>query len=620
LHIATRSVASSRLIGVGQDGTAALPLRYREPIALLQFVAAGVNAHVGTSVGLITSSLRKCLGPNAGGPRRYLDIGAQNLYDASADDYREFVRYCMGVDTLTPELDRACISLAERSNPRTSPQLPWCAELFELVGWEYQSVDMHNGTIEADLNVFQLDASQIGYFDFVVNAGTTEHVLNQQLAMRTIHYAAREGGFIMHFLPSTGTYNPKFFLLLAQQNHYKIVHAGVDYQSWSNVDARHRTWAEYETAAPLLPKDVMVEFIFQREVMTDFQGCYDQRANDPDIRFDFAPPCRSLRSGGGGDTVAPEAPLLSGGLVAQVAPKAAATLLPGGRFVSVPPKAALPSEADDRLVASVTLLTKILEKCLGPNAGGPRRYLDIEPQQLHGGTADDYREFARYCLGVERLTTKIDRACASLANRSCPGSPQRPWCAELFDLVGWVYQSVGRGNLDVYELGPNERGSFDFVANFGATEHVLNQFVALSTLHEATRAGGFMIHFLPTAGFLYHGILNYNPKFFLLLGHANAYKIIHAALRKQTTESVIDGRHRSWAEYGSVSLIKTEDVSVEFILQRTNTEKFRVCYDIRGTDPNIGFDFDTPCTSLHLVAESRSPPFTGGMALSRRRI
>jgi hypothetical protein len=559
---------------------------------------------VGTSVALITKSLQKCLGPNAGGPRRYLDIGAQNLYDASADDYREFVRYCMGVNTLTPELDRACIGLAERSNPRTSPQLPWCAELFELVGWEYQSVDMYNGTIEADLNVFQLDASQVGYFDFVVNAGTTEHVLNQYLAMRTMHYAAREGGFMMHFVPSFGffyhclfTYNPKFFLLLAQQNCYKIIYAGLYYQSWSNVDERHRTWAEYETAADILPKDVVADVILQREVLTDFHGCHDHRPNDYHIRFDFLPPCTSLRSGG--ERAAPDATLLPGGLAQPIAPNAAASLLPGGSFVSVPPNAALASEADDRLAASVTLLTKILQKCLGPNAGGPRRYLDIEPQQLHGGTTDDYREFARYCLGVERLTTKIDRACASLAKRSRPGSSQRPWCAELFDLVGWVYQSVGYVHLDGYELGPNERGSFDFVANFSATEHVLNQFGALSTMHEATRTGGFMIHFLPAAGFLYHGILNYNPKTFLLLAQANAYKIMHAALNTHNTMSLVDGRHRSWAEYDSVSLIQTEDVSMECILQKSNMANFRGCYDIRGTDPDIRFDFDTPCASLH---------------------
>jgi hypothetical protein len=404
---------------------------------VLRLVARKVDTRVGTSVALITKSLQKCLGPNAGGPRRYLDIGAQNLYDASADDYREFVRYCMGVDTLTPELDRACISLAERSNPRTSPQLPWCAELFELVGWEYQSVDMHNGTIEADLNVFQLDASQIGYFDFVVNAGTTEHVLNQQLAMRTIHYAAREGGFMMHFVPSFGffyhclfTYNPKFFLLLARQNHYKIVYAGLYYQSWSNVDARHRTWAEYNTASRILPKDVVADVILQRGVMADFQGCHDQRANDPDIRFDFAPPCMSLRSG---SRAAPDATLLPGGLAE-----------PGGAKVALPPGAGvLDDNADDRLAASVTRLTNIFQKCLGPDVGRPRRYLDIGAQRLYGGSALDYQEFARYCLGVNRLPRRIKRACASLTERSLPGSLERPWCAELFELVGWDYRSGG---------------------------------------------------------------------------------------------------------------------------------------------------------------------------------
>jgi hypothetical protein len=184
------------------------------------------------------------------------------------------------------------------------------------------------------------------------------------------------------------------------------------------------------------------------------------------------------------------------------------------------------------------------------------------------------------------------------------------WSAGTIDRVA-PHSGKINGNSDTYQLEPGEYGSLDFVANFGTTEHVLNQFVVFSVMHDATRAGGFMIHFLPTAGFLYHGILNYNPKLFLLLAQANASRIMHAALYKQNTTSTVDGRHRSWAEYDNVSRIRTEDVSVEFILQRANTEKFRVCYDIRGTDPDIRFDFDTPCTSLHLQDAGLRPKGSG---------
>lgn len=255
---------------------------------------------MGTSVTLLTRIFQKCLGATPSGPVRYLDIGAQNLYGGSADDYREFVIYCLGAASLTPERDRACVDLAERS---ASSHPPWCSELFALVQWEYQSVDLYNGTIVGDLNVYQLASEHVHYFDFVANFGTTEHLLNQFLAFRTIHYAARAGGFIVHFLPTSGffyhclfSYNPKLFLLLAQENAYRIVHAGLFRQGASVVDRRHRKWWGYDDVSQLNLPDVLAEFIFEKQEQNDFRGCYDVVGNDYDIQWAFDQPCSSLRA------------------------------------------------------------------------------------------------------------------------------------------------------------------------------------------------------------------------------------------------------------------------------------------------------------------------------------
>ena len=254
---------------------------------------------MGTSVILLTRIVRKCLGPTPPSTVRYLDVGAQNLYGGSADDYREFVTYCLGADSLTPDHDRICIDLAERS---ASTRPPWCSELFALVGWEYQSIDMYNATITGDLNVFQLDAAHVGYFDLVANFGTTEHVFNQFLVMSTIHYAARPGGFIIHFLPTSGflyhclfSYNPKLFLLLAQANKYRIIHAGLLVESHSFVDRRHRSWWGYGNASGSRHPDLLGEFIFQKQEENDFRGCYDLNGNDYEIECAFDPPCSTVR-------------------------------------------------------------------------------------------------------------------------------------------------------------------------------------------------------------------------------------------------------------------------------------------------------------------------------------
>jgi hypothetical protein len=58
-------------------------------------------------------------------------------------------------------------------------------------------------------------------FDLVVNAGTTEHVVNQDNAFRVIHDLTKVGGVMMHEVLGGGmlthgvvSYNPQFFWLL----------------------------------------------------------------------------------------------------------------------------------------------------------------------------------------------------------------------------------------------------------------------------------------------------------------------------------------------------------------------------------------------------------------------
>jgi hypothetical protein len=257
---------------------------------------------MGTSVTILTNIFKKCLGSDPDGPRSYLDIGSQQLFGGTPEQYREFMAYCLGADALGPEHEAACRDLSERSYG-THPRQAFCVELFDLVRWDYQSLDMYNATIKADLNTFELGPKHVGHFDFVANFGTTEHVFDQRQCFQTIHSAARVGGNILHFLPSSGflyhclfSYNPKTFLLLAQANKYEIVHAAIYGQgSTSTVDQRHETWAEYGNATNLRLDDVLCEFIFRKTSDTPFQLPYDVVGNDYSIQQKFARPCASVR-------------------------------------------------------------------------------------------------------------------------------------------------------------------------------------------------------------------------------------------------------------------------------------------------------------------------------------
>jgi SAM-dependent methyltransferase len=253
---------------------------------------------------------------------------------------------------------------------------------------------------------------------------------------------------------------------------------------------------------------------------------------------------------------------------------------------------------------NVSLLLNIFRKCWGSEPGGPRSFLDIGSQHLFGGTTQDYLEFVGYCRGRDTIEPEDVDRCQDLAARSIGTHLQQTFCAELFELVGWPYESVDMyratipADLNTFTLEDRHRGAFDLVANFGTTEHVFNQVNCFENIHAAAKPGGFMFHSLPSSGFFYHCLFSYNPKTFLLLAQANQYRIVHAGLFHQGSASDVDDRHRHWAEYAAVQDIKLADVLGQFLFQKTAANEFKLPYDVVGNDYNIATDFDVACASI----------------------
>jgi hypothetical protein len=169
-----------------------------------------------------------------------IEIGAQQLSNSFlrataelAELYRLFDRE--PVDLGPPQATSSVDGMERQADTAPASQPFW-----ESLGFSYSAVEYggHRGVTSLDLNRDSVPFSLRSSFDLVVNAGTTEHVVNQENAFRVIHDLTKVGGVMMHEVPAGGmlthgvvSYNPQFFWLLCRDNGYEVIdltvaHAG----------------------------------------------------------------------------------------------------------------------------------------------------------------------------------------------------------------------------------------------------------------------------------------------------------------------------------------------------------------------------------------------------------
>jgi hypothetical protein len=110
-----------------------------------------------------------------------------------------------------------------------------------------------------------------------------------------------------------------------------------------------------------------------------------------------------------------------------------------------------------------------------------------------------------------------------------------PPARDVWQWLGFEYAAIdidgspGSIPLDLNfdEVPRKFRKHFQLVTNYGTTEHVANQLQAFKIIHDLVGRGGVMIHVLPAQGYLNHGLVNYNMKFFWMLARSNGYKWIY---------------------------------------------------------------------------------------------
>tara|TARA_R110000782_G_scaffold67650_5_gene136623 strand:+ start:13070 stop:13960 length:891 start_codon:yes stop_codon:yes gene_type:complete len=158
--------------------------------------------------------------------KRVVDLGSQELHFSDRDimsrPYREIIRRTVK-DLGGPELTDE--QLADLSNRGSA------GNFFKYIGREYKALDA-DGWFDKpfDLNLDSAHDADRNAYCLCVNAGTTEHLMDQNNAFRIIHELTRPGGLMVHGLPFLGhvdhgffNYNPNFFWALARFNSYDVL-------------------------------------------------------------------------------------------------------------------------------------------------------------------------------------------------------------------------------------------------------------------------------------------------------------------------------------------------------------------------------------------------------------
>jgi SAM-dependent methyltransferase len=186
-------------------------------------------------------------------------------------------------------------------------------------------------------------------------------------------------------------------------------------------------------------------------------------------------------------------------------------------------------------VLSLELLTRLRKS--GALAE-PTSVVEIGAQQLGNDflRARDRMENLGQLFGV---TAKLDLPAPQETYIVEGGSEHLPESAPLarpfWEWLGFEYASVdidGSPNSIPLDLNFDSipewaKGKFGLVTNFGTTEHVTNQLNAFKVIHDLTAHNGLIIHALPAQGYVNHGLVNYNPKFFWMLARSNDYRWIY---------------------------------------------------------------------------------------------
>jgi SAM-dependent methyltransferase len=196
------------------------------------------------------------------------------------------------------------------------------------------------------------------------------------------------------------------------------------------------------------------------------------------------------------------------------------------------------------------LLHEIIELKRSGALTGMTKVVEIGAQQLSNEFLRAQRLLKEACDLFERpdnlnLGTSIYAGYAGGLELQAQDAPASQ---PFWEALGFTYATIDfDGHRHSFAMDLNRdrvprawRNNFDLCINAGTTEHVANQDNAFRVMHDLVRTGGIMIHDLPAAGMLTHGLVTYTMKFFWHLCRENNYEVLRLEMTPGGTASLSD--------------------------------------------------------------------------------
>jgi SAM-dependent methyltransferase len=209
---------------------------------------------MGYSARILADVLGFDLGP------RIIDVGSQEVHIQSAED----------LATLNA-------AISNRGGEGLAVPLPAsleAVEVFKCAGFDYWrcDVDGRPNTVSIDISTMAFPHELKGNFDYVGNAGTTEHLANPTAGFALIHYLCKPGGIMFHDVPvagfdNHGLNNPtlRFWHHMIWMNGYSVVDFQVVPVELANPrDAVDRSWTYMRGTETLRGRSAMARVALRK--------------------------------------------------------------------------------------------------------------------------------------------------------------------------------------------------------------------------------------------------------------------------------------------------------------------------------------------------------------------